>query len=309
MNDKTKSASSLTSNTGRNIKQLVNESPKSTVKVAPVEKGDKGTESELGRFKTEMKVLLKEFSDNITSRMDEMEAKFTGMFKDYQNDMEVIRQDVTDTKREVIDIKGKMDDITEKVEKIDGIETSLEFHSNELEDVKEKQKEKFIETRQYIDDKVTELNNKLQLLEKQDRKYNLIAYGIPEDNDENVCDKMREIFRNDLKISPHRVDNMYFAHGHRMPSKKKEAPRPIIVRFTSYGDRDLVLANAKKLAGTKRRIVTDLPVPMKEVRGVLAKEAFKIRHDEKLQTRIKERGLTVSLEVRKDESQPWVKRM
>ena len=169
--------------------------------------------------------------------------------------------------------------------------------------------EKFGQTKGYIDERIEELNTKLLLLEKQDRKYNLLIYEIPEENNEDVCEKMRELFVNDLQISPSKVDNMYFAHGHRLLTKAKTGPRPIILRFTSFGDRDLVLANAPKLAGTRRRILSDLPVKMKEERGKLASEAFRLRKEEKLQTRIKERGLIITLEVRKDRLDPWVKRI
>ena len=182
--------------TGRNIKQLVQESPKSTIKVAPVDKdkGGRGPETKLGKFKAEMKAMLKEFGDNLTGRINEMETKFTGMFKDYQNEMEVLRQDVTDTKIEVTEMKGKVDGMTEKVDNIEGIETSLDYYSNELEDLKDQQKGKIKETKDYIDKKVAEINRKLLIMEKQDRKYNLIADGTPEDNDENMCAKMRDIF-------------------------------------------------------------------------------------------------------------------
>lgn len=68
------------------------------------------------------------------------------------------------------------------------------------------------------------------------------------------------------------------------------------------------MSNAPKLAGSRRRILSDLPVKMKEQRGKLAKEAYKIRHEEELQTRIREQGLEVFLEVRKDRNQSWEKR-
>ena len=50
------------------------------------------------------------------------------------------------------------------------------------------------------------------------------------------------------------------------------------------------------------------PVQMKNERGRLAKVAYKIRKEEKMQTRIKDKGLEVYLEVRKDENDLWAKR-
>lgn len=145
-------------------------------------------------------------------------------------------------------------------------------------------------------------------LEKQDRKYNLIFYGFPEKPNENVVDTLKMIFISDLKIGPVRVESMQFNHGHRMPSEATGAPKPMILWFASYADRDMVLSQSFKLAGTRRRIVTDLPVSMKKERNRLAKEAFKIRKGEKLQTRIREKGLSVFLQVRRDENKSWAKR-
>lgn len=289
----------------QSIKSMMQESPRSTVKVAPIDKDkdkdkeEKISDSEFGKFKEEMRAMFTEISNNISERIHAFDEKFTGMFRSFQNEMETLRQEVNQTK----------EGISKVTEKVNEIEQSLEFHSQSLKDNDKKQEDNLKATKEFIDQKLQEMNNKLLLLEKQDRKYNLLIYGVPEESDENVCEKMRDLFINELQISGTRVDNMYFAHGHRLPSKSNRGPRPIIIRFTSYGDRGLVLSNAPKLAGTKRRIVSDLPVVMKEARGELAKEAFKIRHEENLQTRIKEQGLKVYLEVRKNSTDSWVRRM
>ena len=79
-----------------------------------------------------------------------------------------------------------------------------------------------------------------------------------------------------------------------------DTPKPIILRFASYADREMVLSNAYKLAGSKWRIVNDLPVIMKLKRKRLSNEAYKIRKSENLQTRIKDKGLSMYLQVRKN---------
>ena len=85
------------------------------------------------------------------------------------------------------------------------------------------------------------LNQKLMLLEKQDRKYNLLFYGVAEERAENVFEKVRQLCTDDLGLESEKVNNMYFAHGHRMLKERSEGPRPIIIRFCSYQDRELVL--------------------------------------------------------------------
>ena len=144
-------------------------------------------------------------------------------------------------------------------------------------------------------------------MEKHDRKYNLLFYGFSEERNENIFDKLRAVFVKDIGIDSYTVDNMYFVNGYRFPSLNAEGPKPIILRFVHYRDIEIVLSNAYKLAGTKRSFLSDHPVSMKIERRRLATEAFHIRQNEKLQTRIKEKGLTVCLEVRKDRADVWVK--
>ena len=46
--------------------------------------------------------------------------------------------------------------------------------------------------------------------------------------------------------------------------------------FSSFDDRELVISQAFKLAGTGKKVLTDLPVPKNE-RAKLARKAFDIR--------------------------------
>ena len=47
---------------------------------------------------------------------------------------------------------------------------------------------------------------------------------------------------------------------HQRPLAKSQ----IILQFSQYSDRDLVLSNAYKLAGARRTLLADWPVQMKE---------------------------------------------
>ena len=117
---------------------------------------------------------------------------------------------------------------------------------------------------------------------------------------------MRNVFVEDLNLDSDKVENMYFSNAHRLALVYADDPRPLIMRFTSYEERELALANAHKLAGSRRRILPDLPVAMKKERGRLAKEAYQIR--KKLHTRIRNKILEVYIEVRKQKTDSWEKR-
>lgn len=244
-----------------------------------------------------MRSLFKQSDDKLSKRMDTMEANFSKIFNNLRDEIASVKNDLTSTNEKVTSISSRVDDI----------EKSLTFQTDKLNDVEKAQDKRIKDTNKALIDKIDMLNNKLLLLEKYDRKYNLLFFGIPETPNENVYQKLRDIFVTDMGLDEDRIQNMYFAHGHRLPSKG-DGPRPIILRFTSYDDREHILANAKKLAGSRRRILVDLPVGMKKERDRLAKIAYGIRHNEQLQTRIRDRGLDLYLQVRGDENEQWVKR-
>lgn len=68
------------------------------------------------------------------------------------------------------------------------------------------------------------------------------------------------------------------------------------------------------VAGKKKRVLTDLLENMKKERNRLAKKAYEIMHLEDLNTRIRDKGLDMILEVKPKESNnapkhPWVHRI
>jgi hypothetical protein len=56
------------------------------------------------------------------------------------------------------------------------------------------------------------------------------------------------------------------------------------------------------------QVLDDLPVSMKEERFLLSHVAYKIRKNEKLQTRIRDDGAHMMLETRKSISDKWSRR-
>ena len=282
----------------QNLKSGGQDSPKSTVKVAPIGEG-RGADTDFAKFRDDMHSMFTQLDLKIGSRIQKIDDKFTSIFEEYRKDLEAIKQDVSLTRK----------DLTKVVTDVEEIEKCLEFQSEIISKHKREQEDNLTKMQNEMDLKIKELNEKLLLLEKHDRKYNLLFYGIPEERGEYLFEKMRQLFLDVLDISVSRADGMFFMNGHRLPSEPASGPRPVLIKFCSFEDREIVLSNTYKLAGIRRRILTDLPVVMKRERGRLAKQAYKIRQDEKLQTRIKEKGLSVWLEVRKDGTDNWVKRV
>lgn len=249
------------------------------------------------KFSNDMRGMFKEFEQKIGSRLKRIDDKFTDIFNELKEEINGVKSDLSEVKSDVQNIKSQVDDI----------EQSLEYQAGRVDDVEKEQEDKLAKINSEVNEKVESLNKKLMMLEKHDRKYNLIFHGVTEEQGEKLYNKMRGFFLHSLKIEEERVKKIHFSNGHRLPSDH-DGPRPIIMRFVSYEDRELVLSKAFTLAKTGMRILTDLPVPMKKERQRLAKIAYGIRQKENLKTRIRDVGLDMVLEVRKDDTVRWAPR-
>ncbi|CAC5375923.1 unnamed protein product [Mytilus coruscus] len=175
----------------------------------------------------------------------------------------------------------------------------MDLQLNDLENDKlVKQK---IEFQKQIDD----LKEKPILLEKHDRKYNILLYGIDDSNpEENVYATTRKLLRENLLRDARKANSMPLANAHRVPTRGK-GQKPILVLFLHFGDEQLVMSKSYNLKGTKIRLLDDLPVSMKEGRFLLSHNAFKIRKRDKVQTRIRAIGAHMTLETRKNSNENW----
>ena len=277
--------------------------------------------SEFVKLKKELKKMLVENEATITEKLVAIEHGFASKIDEVKNEIKIEMKSIRDEiKKEMkVELDHVKDDITTVNAKLSSVEESLNFQEGQTKEKLKKlkvdqeasmkeQETRINKANADLDTKLKELDVKLQLLEKQDRKYNLLFYGFHEVAGENVFGVIRNSLINDLHLDEERVRNMYFAAGHRIPTKSP-GPQPIILRCTSIADRELILSAAKNYKGLKKRVLIDLPQGMKNERSRIATAAYHIRKNEEMQTRIKDKGLDVFLEVRKTEADDWVKRL
>lgn len=116
-----------------------------------------------------------------------------------------------------------------------------------------------------------EVNDKLKwkvdYLEQNSKKHNLLIFGITEEQKENPTDKLTDIFNNklDLNINKNdihkcfriksKVTNLAKEQSDKTENKK---PRPILVEFNQRYARNLIFNNKKKLKSTGIVIREDL---------------------------------------------------
>lgn len=258
--------------------------------------GSSQADHDMPKAMEEIKSMIKDLKKDMSSKLRSIDDKFSNIITELREDIGEVRNDLAQANTDIQNIQRQMEEV----------DKSIEFHAEKVKSVERQQQEQFEEINRKLNDKVDTLNKKLMMVEKHERKYNLIFHGIQEERSEKLYDKMRAFFVSHLEIDQERAEKIIFSNGHRMPTKVVGMPKPVIMRFARYDDRELILSKAYKLAKSGKKILTDLPVAMKEERARLAKEAFLIREKEHLKTRIRDVGLDLVLEVRKDVNDKWL---
>ncbi|CAG2225171.1 unnamed protein product [Mytilus edulis] len=233
---------------------------------------------------------------NFSSRLDSVEKNLTELISDVKSEVGQVKSDLSITNTEVQQLRQDHNELERGVGHLESQFNCLETEKLEL-------------LKLDIDKKLTSLKECQVLLEKHDRKYNVLIYGVEQKPNEIIWEVIDNLFVKDLGIEKFKADSFPIANAHRIPAKAPvegtKRPDAIIVRFMHYDDKQCIMAQAYKLAKKRIRIVDDLPVIMKEARNDLAKIAYNIRTKEKLQTRIRARGVHLVLETRLNARDVW----
>ncbi|CAB4031410.1 Hypothetical predicted protein, partial [Paramuricea clavata] len=113
---------------------------------------------------------------------------------------------------------------------------------------------------------------------------NLIFYNINEMKDENPTDIVHGILENQLGFE-NAKDTVKIDRAHRLgrpnPALFTTRPRAIVCKFNFFPDKERILANAKKLKGTRIAISEQFPEEIMQVRKRLYPVLKKARQEHK----------------------------
>ncbi|KAF2892431.1 hypothetical protein ILUMI_13744 [Ignelater luminosus] len=87
------------------------------------------------------------------------------------------------------------------------------------------------------------LREDLDRLEQYTRRNNIRIFGVKQEENENVLEKVTAPLNNVGKVN---IKDCFADRCHRLGRQIPGKPQPIIVKFTSYQYRDLVIKNKKK---------------------------------------------------------------
>ncbi|XP_023241467.1 uncharacterized protein LOC111639760 [Centruroides sculpturatus] len=162
---------------------------------------------------------------------------------------------------------ARIDRIYSWVENLDEAIVNIETRLEDLE------KKFTYDTGKILSDDRIDLENKLaeftlsqERFECFLRRNNLIIFGLPESEDNNlqVKDVVLEFFQNKLS-----VDNVRLERCYRLGQQRKDSIRLIYCSFFDYGDKCKIKRAAFKLKGTRIFIMDDLPPLTRDIRKIM----------------------------------------
>ena len=151
-----------------------------------------------------------------------------------------------DIRSDVKHMNRKFDRLEKSVQSIKKDNKKLKAQNKALKE----QVDEMADTLEKLDKKSTEIEQKNERLEAQSRRENLKFYGIPEsakESWEESEEKVRKYISEELDINERQIK---IERAHRMGSKSK--PKPIIVKFSFFKDKDEVLKTYRQKQKARR---------------------------------------------------------
>lgn len=195
--------------------------------------------------------------DCILKKMGEVDEKVTGI----DNKMSRLEQKIMniDTKVSQLDeivhtLQQKCKDLekatqfmSDHVDRVDGIEGLVSTLSSEMETAMKGIVHENIQLKEQVLD-----------LQTRSMRDNLIIFELEEHDKEDTEKKVLQFFEDMLHIE-HASNNIKIERAHRLGPRSQKKKRPVVVKFSSFKDRECIRKHSNQLRGTKYSIAEQFP--------------------------------------------------
>jgi hypothetical protein len=181
------------------------------------------------------------------------------------SEQQITLKDIWEKLADLTDIRADVGDIKLSVVNLSEVITSVK---SEVESVRIKCTK--------LEEENGRLFKKIEDLENQSRRSNLIFYNVPEDEKEEWStteSKVLDIVNKTMKVSTSEYD---IERAHRL-GRKGQRNRPIIVRFAHFKKKDTILRAAKHLRQSRIQVTEDYSKQVRETRSKLKKFMIEAR--------------------------------
>ena len=236
------------------------------------------------KLKTQLSELETKLKQNQTQSMKTQLKELETKLKQNQNQlMEEFTRKLQQKDAEIAELKRSVEELTDKVTRLEQTSTEMEksctYQSDELITIKGK-----VANHKFLIDRSKEnlnaVTDKTRDLEDRSRRANLVFFNVPEsvgnqiENPEKLV--LQELVKCGILNEEEIDDNKYqvMDRVHRLGRRKGDQtkPRPIIVKMTTFKDKQYILRNSFKLKDSKMNVSEDYSKATLDLHRRLVKE-------------------------------------
>lgn len=167
-----------------------------------------------------------------------------------------------------MDLKQSLKDGENNKEEIMQLRKAIEKREEKIENQEKKIKR--------LEEKVDQQEGKIEKLEREIKRRNLVIYGIPEQEDENLHEEIKNLME---KININIDYKNETENIRRIGINREKNNRPILIKFLNENKKYEVIKNAYKLKNTNYGISNDLTKKEMKEKQILLKYLKKARED------------------------------
>lgn len=158
------------------------------------------------------------------------------------------------------DIMGAINALSERFDRFDSRIVAME------EDIKNvtQQNDELIHENKCLQEKVTKLEDRLDAMENQSRRNNLIFHGLPSTSPQESWDDCENLVKQTVKEKLG-IEDITIERAHRLRTSSSNVS-PIIVKMSNYKDKSKILGERKRLSGSGIFITEDFSARVRSMR-------------------------------------------
>ena len=218
---------------------------------------------------------MTELSQRMEKSFDDKVTELTNVIKNQDKNIVLLSRDLAAAK-ESLNVKDE--NILDLNRELGEVKQSLNHISQDTTELDSKIKNNTAEIQGTVHS-INSVKIKANDLEDRSRRSNLVFFGIPESYGENcgqkICNVLYncEFYNTDVNIAIDRV--------HRLGRYKNNAPRPrpIIVKFTYFLEKEYIIRNSSKLYKSKVNVSEDYCRATLDIHKALAAKAKKAKEE------------------------------